>query len=204
MILCIDTVTAGLGVTLISSDSALFRPLVRERVGENLVAEVGALLKEVGAPLAALTGIAVLTGPGSFTGLRVGITVANVLAHELGIPVLGLRLDEWWAYRLPKKSRGRFLYSMNRDEVYAAPKPGIYRFLDVLSGLKVFWGELSEVHRALLPAGALEASDLLSPAEGWAVFVRSAKWGKAKKPVEPFYAKAPNITVPSLIASILK
>lgn len=40
-----------------------------------------------------LKGIEVETGPGSFTGLRVGVSVANALAYSLGIPVNGKRLE---------------------------------------------------------------------------------------------------------------
>ena len=39
--------------------------------------------------LKTLQGIEVETGPGSFTGLRVGVSVANSLAYSLGIPVNG-------------------------------------------------------------------------------------------------------------------
>ena len=40
-----------------------------------------------------LTGIEAETGPGSFTGLRVGVSVANALGYSLGIPVNGKRLE---------------------------------------------------------------------------------------------------------------
>ena len=37
-----------------------------------------------------LTGIVVGTGPGAFTGLRVGLATAKGLAHGLGIPIVGV------------------------------------------------------------------------------------------------------------------
>lgn len=42
-----------------------------------------------------LTGIVVFKGPGSFTGLRIGITVANTLAYSLEIPIVGSSDDQW-------------------------------------------------------------------------------------------------------------
>lgn len=42
-----------------------------------------------------LTGLFVYQGPGSFTGLRIGVTVMNTLAYSLSIPVVGSRGDEW-------------------------------------------------------------------------------------------------------------
>lgn len=45
-----------------------------------------------------LTGIEVETGPGSFTGLRVGVSVANALGFALGIPVNGKKIETEIAY----------------------------------------------------------------------------------------------------------
>lgn len=42
-----------------------------------------------------ITGIVVFRGPGSFTGLRIGITVANALADSLGIPIVGEGNSNW-------------------------------------------------------------------------------------------------------------
>ncbi len=40
-----------------------------------------------------LSGIEVNTGPGSFTGIRVGVSVANALGFSLGIPVNGEKIE---------------------------------------------------------------------------------------------------------------
>lgn len=42
-----------------------------------------------------ITGIGVFSGPGSFTGLRIGITVANTFADSLSIPVVACSGDGW-------------------------------------------------------------------------------------------------------------
>lgn len=42
-----------------------------------------------------LKGIVAFEGPGSFTGLRIGITVANTLAFSLSIPIAGACGDDW-------------------------------------------------------------------------------------------------------------
>ena len=52
------------------------------------------LLKEHTLQLSDLTGIEVNQGPGSFTGLRVGITIANTLGFLLNIPVNGKKAGE--------------------------------------------------------------------------------------------------------------
>ena len=45
-----------------------------------------------------LTGIEVEVGPGSFTGLRVGVSVANALGFTLGIPVNGKKIEDKLVY----------------------------------------------------------------------------------------------------------
>lgn len=48
-----------------------------------------------------LTGIVLYKGPGSFTGLRIGASVANVLASELDIPITGTNGSEWIRNGIP-------------------------------------------------------------------------------------------------------
>ena len=42
-----------------------------------------------------IQGIVCFKGPGSFTGLRIGLTVANALASSLGIPIAGAVGEDW-------------------------------------------------------------------------------------------------------------
>jgi tRNA threonylcarbamoyl adenosine modification protein YeaZ len=60
------------------------------RHGEELLARVDELLKASDTALADLGGIVVGTGPGAFTGMRVGIATAKALARGLGIPIAGV------------------------------------------------------------------------------------------------------------------
>jgi tRNA threonylcarbamoyl adenosine modification protein YeaZ len=53
-----------------------------------------AFLAERGAGLTDLRGIIVGTGPGAFTGLRVGLATAKGLAHGLGLPIVGVSTAE--------------------------------------------------------------------------------------------------------------
>lgn len=53
------------------------------------------LLKRQGKTLRDLNGIVCFQGPGSFTGLRIGLTVANAMAYGLSIPIVAAREDDW-------------------------------------------------------------------------------------------------------------
>lgn len=61
-----------------------------QRVAQSLVTAIASQLAEVGWRPPDLQLVTVAQGPGSFTGLRVGITAAKTLAYALEIPVLGV------------------------------------------------------------------------------------------------------------------
>lgn len=54
-----------------------------------------------------LTGIIVFAGPGSFTGLRIGTTVANAMAYTLEIPVTNCDGDDWIKQGMEKLSKAQ-------------------------------------------------------------------------------------------------
>ena len=60
------------------------------RHGETLLPTIGRVLGEGNIRRSRLVAIVVGTGPGAFTGLRVGLATAKGLAHGLGIPIVGV------------------------------------------------------------------------------------------------------------------
>jgi tRNA threonylcarbamoyl adenosine modification protein YeaZ len=64
------------------------------RHGETLLPSIGRFLGEQNIRRSRLVGIVVGTGPGAFTGLRVGMATAKGLAHGLGIPLVGVGSGE--------------------------------------------------------------------------------------------------------------
>jgi tRNA threonylcarbamoyladenosine biosynthesis protein TsaB len=57
---------------------------------ERLIGTVRELGDEAGVALGALRAIAVVNGPGSFTGVRVGVSAAKGLSEALGVPVVAI------------------------------------------------------------------------------------------------------------------
>ena len=64
------------------------------RHGEELLAALDDLLRDSGVGLGDLGGVVAGTGPGAFTGLRVGLATAKGLAYGLGIPIVGVASTE--------------------------------------------------------------------------------------------------------------
>jgi tRNA threonylcarbamoyladenosine biosynthesis protein TsaB len=92
LILGLDTSTERLSLALWRLGKTLEeRDLIPERRhGEVILGEVDALLHAARVTPRDLQGVAVGLGPGSFTGLRVGVATAQGLAQSLGVPLAGV------------------------------------------------------------------------------------------------------------------
>jgi tRNA threonylcarbamoyl adenosine modification protein YeaZ len=96
-VLAIDTSGTNALVALAEADGALVaqrRWQAGYRHGEELLARIDELLSAAATSLADLGGIVVGTGPGAFTGLRVGLATAKALARGLGLPIAGVPTSE--------------------------------------------------------------------------------------------------------------
>lgn len=65
--------------------------------GRQLSQQLLPEIKKIVGDWSRVSGVVVFQGPGSFTGLRIGITVANALAAGLGLPIVGAAGDDWLA-----------------------------------------------------------------------------------------------------------
>lgn len=65
------------------------------QLSDTLLTKVEQLLQQANLKMNQLDGIVVFEGPGSFTGLRIGITVANTLSYSLNIPIVGAQGEGW-------------------------------------------------------------------------------------------------------------
>lgn len=65
------------------------------QLAETIHLKLKSLLETHAKTLSDVEGIVVFKGPGSFTGLRIGVTVANTLAYALHIPVIGTVEPQW-------------------------------------------------------------------------------------------------------------
>jgi tRNA threonylcarbamoyladenosine biosynthesis protein TsaB len=163
MILGIDTSGKNLGLALCDGGSlaASFLKTTGLKHGEILEMEVQGFLEANGAALNSLSGIAVTLGPGSFTGLRIGLAAAKGYAYALNIPMAGVStlLAAATAYRNYSKKVLTVL-DARRGEIYTATfdcsselprrlSPDLVGKFDDLTGLNgddmlIFWPSMFE------------------------------------------------------------
>ena len=101
MQLAIDTSTDTAGLALVADGELLFE--ITWHCGRNhtrqLMPNLAHLLHQTGVATSALTAIVVALGPGSFNGLRVGVSAAKGLAFALDVPIVGVGSLEAAAYQ---------------------------------------------------------------------------------------------------------
>ena len=94
-ILGIDTSAAQCAVALIAIGDLAIEPVIERQAmdrghAEHLFPMIESALARAGIGYDRLSRIAVCTGPGSFTGLRIGVAAARGIALGRGIPVVGI------------------------------------------------------------------------------------------------------------------
>jgi len=120
-ILAIDsssrTLSLGLsfgGDRLVKSEEA-----AEQSHGQIIMKKIGELFESAGLERTELGAICVCTGPGSFTGLRIGLAAAKGMAVALGIRVAGVSLYELAAYKLRYVDKKvSVIIPLTRDEVF--------------------------------------------------------------------------------------
>ncbi|MFH1123695.1 MAG: tRNA (adenosine(37)-N6)-threonylcarbamoyltransferase complex dimerization subunit type 1 TsaB [Pseudomonadota bacterium] len=104
MLLSINTATQQFSVALINEEGALMAESVffgGSKKFRPLMPALHHLLESARTDVGKMTALAVVTGPGSFTGLRIGLSVAKGICQGLQIPIIGVSSLEAMASQLP-------------------------------------------------------------------------------------------------------
>ena len=165
---------------------------------ETLLPKILELLAKNKLTFKDLQKIIVIKGPGSFTGLRVGITIANMIAHLLKIPIEGVEtltfIERSFPSKITERKDATLIFFAGKKEIYTKKpnqtKPELVK-LEEAKTLKNLYGELRpdqdlphESKRTTLGETILnlKPKDLL-----------------AEKIITPLYMKGPSISKPKPI-----
>lgn len=121
-VLYIDTSSNYLYTAIIEDDSLLCE--VKKELGQNLsietLPEISSMFKKCDIKPSQISKIIVVNGPGSFTGIRIGITIAKVYAWSLNIPITTISSLEAMAISCNKFNIHVPIIDARRSYVYTA------------------------------------------------------------------------------------
>ena len=96
MIILLDTSTPTCKLTLVDNGKKReFEWQADRQLAKGLLSFLERSLSENGQSLNSIRGLGIMKGPGSFTGLRIGITVFNTIADTNNVPIVGETGDSW-------------------------------------------------------------------------------------------------------------
>lgn len=150
-VLAIDTSTLVSSVAVLEDNVVLGELNLNQDMShsENLIPMIDIVLKNIGLDIEDIDLFAVAVGPGSFTGLRIGIATVKSFAQTLKKPIVGVSTLEGLSYSLLGNETIVSMIDARRDRVYASCYRGlvelelekeeaIYKIDDLLESLKVY------------------------------------------------------------------
>lgn len=90
---------------------------MHRQLAETIHQKIEVLLKSQNKTWPDIQGIVCFAGPGSFTGLRIGLTVGNALAYGLDIPITATKSEDWIKQGIDRLQNGE-------SDVLALPQYG--------------------------------------------------------------------------------
>ena len=150
-LLAVDTSGPVCGVAVLRSDAIAYEALAVNRMthSASLVPMVDEALRRTDLSMDALDALACVTGPGSFTGVRIGVSTVKGLAHGAGKPCIGVSALEALAYGIGLSDALLCpMQDARAGQVYAA----------------AFWSTGAAVER-VLPDMAVKLEDFVAQAQ---------------------------------------
>ena len=185
--LILDTSGVYATVVVVQDEAVLGYAALKTQPLTHLHDQIRTMTRQLDLEMAAFDQIGVVLGPGSWTGLNIGVTAAKTLAQVLRVPVVALpTLDALVAARRWTRGRVCALLNAKRGNVYCGWYPtdatGLVRLTDGQTGVMPFSAwlealaheadaplivEYGDAYRTQIeqhrPDGCVDSRDLLSP-----------------------------------------
>ncbi|MDE2486882.1 MAG: tRNA (adenosine(37)-N6)-threonylcarbamoyltransferase complex dimerization subunit type 1 TsaB [Alphaproteobacteria bacterium] len=208
MVLGLDTCLATCSVAVTDGQRVLAsaREAMARGHQERLAPMVQALMADAGLPLASIERVGVTIGPGSFTGLRVGVAFAKGMASALAIPAVGIGALE----AIAAEAAGLVFVAIDarRGQVYAQAFEDGHALMapDALT-LGTAAARIAEISQGrpltLLGSGAPLLADVVPTAQVVAAEGADARAvaklaaARSPGPLKPLYLRAPDAKLPA-------
>jgi tRNA threonylcarbamoyladenosine biosynthesis protein TsaB len=211
-LLAVDTALGACSAALLDGDEILahnFEAMDRGHA-ERLAPMVEEIMKQAGMAFAALERLAVTTGPGTFTGQRVGLAFMRGLRLALKRPLTGLTTLETIAAGAmdeTKKTKAAVIHDARREEAYlllqdgerTIQQPIVLPFQDAIARIRAFGscalaGTGAAVAKESL-GGDFTLSSIRQPHALWVARL-AQKRSSAPEAPGPLYLRAPDAKLP--------
>lgn len=214
----IDTSEVWGGIALRQGDTLLGEGMMKERLhhAEELLPLIARLLEECGLNKDQIGLVSVNCGPGSFTGLRIGLATAKGICQSLGVPLVGVDGTVAYRARLGAKGRVCVLILDRRDLFYVRWFSGMRALGEVaVQSSADLLARLSEKRKELIVVGSgveplreelqgcalakIAPQELNRPSPAWI-----ARLGEKTYTQDQLYEVEPTYVEPALVKTILK
>ncbi len=206
IILAINTASSHTGIALFDASKLLAKNSwqAHNDEAEKLMPAIAELLKKSGQKFSDIKQIYVIKGPGSFTGLRVGVTVANTLAYLNQCELFGITTFEYWhsVSDLPVvlyAGSGGVYLSLNKESEHQLIK--LDELNDVLKEQKIteVSGDITPPQAEVIKANTLFFNSSKTFGEIIKIIIEknlepSHTALKSVKIIQPLYIKEPGVT----------
>jgi tRNA threonylcarbamoyladenosine biosynthesis protein TsaB len=217
-ILGIDTSCAAASACVVDAADEGFLALAAERAEDNRAEALAPMIQRIVAETGGMAGlerIAVTMGPGSFTGIRIGIALARAMGLALKIPVVGVSTLHAFAAPFFSSSPGGPIaavvdarhgaaYFELFDSYGASRGPArAMKFVEIVraigSGPARIAGDAAELLAAEAKRYglAIESIALTASPDAFEVAKIGARLDPASAPARPLYVKAPDVRAPA-------
>ncbi len=214
-ILAINSATKNTEIALFKNKSIIFERswLSNRDEAAKLLPAIETALKKNKLNFADLEQLICITGPGAYTGLRIGITTANAISYSIKKPIIPITTWQYLAAKVPTKLRSNtiiLLKGAGNFHTVAALSPNLKPRILSIEQLKKITLTKRIIHdlnsydlhelAAAIPGfkKAILTKKQLAPLGKAINVIRTkmpAKSPKTAKNIEPVYLQQPNITV---------
>lgn len=209
IVLAVDTALGACSAAVLDGDKTLahhFEEMTRGHA-EALAPMVDETMRQAGVAFAALDRLAVTTGPGTFTGQRVGLAFMRGLRVALQKPLIGITTLEAMAFATGA-ARAAAIHDAKRDEAYlllwdngtSALQPTVMPFEDAVARIRDFGpcalcGTGAAMAKEILGAG-FTLTDIRQPDALWVAKLAMTR-PALDVPPAPLYLRAPDAKLPA-------
>jgi tRNA threonylcarbamoyl adenosine modification protein YeaZ len=202
MLLAINTSTKECNLAILNNNRLIHEIawISNADESERIFPNIQKLLNSCNCSFKQINKVLVINGPGSFTRLRIGVTIANALAFSLKIPIYSLNVFELLKLKFRKVNIRQLLINAGGENVFTCPnekKINIYKVdlikIQEFKTKNEFAGELSENQlQTLLENKLIPQNEMIS--FGKALEKINIDHLDQQKIVQPFYIRDPQIT----------